>query len=153
MATYSTDAELDQLFHGIATTPGYSLSLSDFALERALAYDWVNDNLRDRYTVPFTGTVSKTIVMAEANYAVGMILKSNSTTAGFEFATYNPFFQEAKSLINKLRIMATGPDSSTELDKITSTNAGVEPTVALSKKDRDGNRLNPSKAFRKMDFY
>ena len=91
--------------------------------------------------------------MAEANYAVGMILKSNSTTAGFEFATYNPFFQEAKSLINKLRIMATGPDSSTELDKITSTNAGVEPTVALSKKDRDGNRLNPSKAFRKMDFY
>jgi hypothetical protein len=151
--SYSDDADLDYLFHGIATTPGYSQSETDFSNERELATDWVNDNLRDRYTVPFTGTVSKTIILAEANYAVGLILKSNSTTAGFEFATYNPFFQEAKSLINKLRIMQTGPDSSVEKDQITSTMAGVEPTVALSKKDRNGNRLNPTLAHRKLDYF
>ena len=153
MATYSTDADLDQLFHGIATTPGYSLALSDFEFERLKAQDWVNDNLRDRYTVPFTGTISKTVMLAEANYAIGLILKANSTTAGFEFATYNPFFQEAKSLINKLRIFATGPDGSLELDTITSTKTGVEPTVAVSKLDRDGNRLNPGLADRKLDHY
>lgn len=153
MSTYSTDADLDQLFHGIATTPGFSLSLSDFELERLKAQDWVNDNLRDRYTVPFTGTVSKSIMLAEANYAIGIILKANSTTAGFEFATYQPFFQEAKSLINKLRQYATGPDGSVEKDTIKSTNVGVEPVVALSKRDRDGNRLNPGLADRKLDFF
>lgn len=153
MSTYSTDADLDQLFHGIATTPGFSLSLSDFEFERLKAQDWVNDNLRDRYTVPFTGTVSKSIMLAEANYAIGIILKANSTTAGFEFATYQPFFQEAKSLINKLRQYATGPDGSVEKDTIKNTNVGVEPVVALSKRDRDGNRLNPGLADRKLDFF
>lgn len=153
MATYSTDADLDQLFHGIATTPGYSLSLSDFEFERLKAQDWVNDNLRDRYTVPFTGTISKTILLAEANYAIGLILKANSTASGFEFATYNPFFQEAKSLVNKLRLMATGPDGSIEKDTIKNTNVGVEPVIAISKVDRDGNRLNPSLADRKLDYY
>lgn len=153
MARYTVDDDLEQLFHGIATTPGYASGESDFDKEAAKAYAWVNNNLRDRYTVPFTGTVDDMIILAEANYTVGMILKSNSTTAGFEFATYNPFFQEAKSLINKLRIFATGPDGSIETDKITSTMAGVEPTVALSKIDRDGNRLNPSLRSRKLDFY
>ena len=153
MATYSTDADLDQLFHGIATTPGFSLALSDFEFERLKAQDWVNDNLRDRYTVPFTGTISKSIMLAEANYAVGLILKANSTTAGFEFATYNPFFQEAKSLINKLRLFATGPDGSVEKDTIQNTMTGVEPTAAKSKIDRDGNRINPGLADRKLDYF
>lgn len=153
MSTYSTDADLDQLFHGIATTPGFSLSLSDFEFERLKAQDWVNDNLRDRYTVPFTGTVSKSIMLAEANYAVGVILKANSVVAGFEFATYQPFFQEAKSLINKLRQFATGPDGSVEKDTIQNTKTGVEPAVALSTFDRDGNRINPGLANRKLDYY
>ena len=153
MATYSSDADLYQLFHGIATTPGFSLSLSDFEFERLKAQDWVNDNLRDRYTVPFTGTISKMIMLAEANYTIGLILKSNSATAGFEFATYNPFFQEAKSLINKLRLFATGPDGSIEKDTIKNTNIGVEPKVAVSRFDRDGNRLTPGLSDRKLDFY
>lgn len=153
MATYSTDADLDQLFHDIATIPGFSLSLTDFEFERLKAQDWVNDNLRDRYEVPFTGTISKTILLAEANYTVGLILKANSIVAGFEFQTYNPFFQEAKSLINKLRIAATGPDGSREKDTITSTMAGVEPTMAVSKRDRDGNRINPGLATRRLDRF
>jgi hypothetical protein len=153
MATYSADEDLDQLFHAIATAPDHATGESDFAKERAKANDWVNDNLRDRYTVPFTGTVSKTIMLAEANYAVGLILKSNSTTAGFEFATYNPFFQEAKSLINKLRLFATGPDGSVEKDAIHNTRTGVEPIAAISKIDRDGNRINPGLADRKLDFF
>lgn len=153
MATYSTDDDLDLLFHDIITTPGYATGETDFAKERALGYDWVNDNLRDRYTVPFTGTISKTVVLAEANYVVGLILKSNSIVAGFEYSTYNPFFQEAKSLINKLRIFATGPDGSLENDRIYSTKTGVEPAVAISKVDRDGNRLHPGRAFRRLDYY
>jgi hypothetical protein len=153
MARYTVDGDLDQLFHEIETTPGYATGESDFDKEAAKAYAWVNDNLRDRYTVPFEATFPDLVVLAEANYTVGMILKANSTTAGFEFATYNPFFQEAKSLINKLRIFATGPDGSVEKDKITSTMAGVEPTMAVSKFDRDGNRLNPSLASRKLDFF
>ena len=153
MATYSADDDLDLLFHGIATTPGFATGESDFAKERALANDWVNDNLRDRYTVPFTGTISKLIILAEANYVVGLILRSNSVTAGFEFATYNPFFQEAKSLINKLRIFATGPDGSKEKDTIKNTNVGVEPKIAVSRFDRNGNWLNPGLTDRKLDFY
>jgi hypothetical protein len=149
---YSTDDDLDLLFHDIATTPGYATGESDFAKEIALATDWVNDNLRDRYEVPFS-SASKMVVLAEANYAVGMILKSKSTTAGFEFATYNPFFQEAKTLINKLRLFATGPDGSVEKDEIQNTNTGVEPKAAVSRFDRDGNRINPGLADRKLDYY
>lgn len=150
--SYSSDDDLDLLFHDIATTPGYADGESDFAKERALATDWVDDNLRDRYEVPFSSP-SNTIVLAEANYTVGLILRSNSTTAGFEFATYNPFFQEAKSLINKLRLFATGPDGSVEKDQIQNTMTGVEPVIAVSKIDRDGNRINPGLANRKLDYY
>lgn len=150
---YSTDDDLDLLFHDIATTPGFASGESDFAKEIALATDWVNDNLRDRYDdLPFS-SASKTVVLAEANYAVGIILKANSTTEGFEFATYNPFFQEAKTLINKLRLFATGPDGSVEKDTIQNTNTGVEPLAAISKLDRDGKRLNPGLADRKLDYF
>lgn len=151
--SYSTDDDLDLLFHDIETTPGFADGESDFEKERAMGTDWVNDQLRDRYEVPFTGTVSKMIVLAEANYVVGLILKSNSTTAGFEFATYNPFFQEAKSLINKLRLFVTGPDGSIEKDSIQTTKSGAEPIAAISKIDRDGNRLNPGLANRKLDYF
>jgi hypothetical protein len=150
---YSTDAELELLFHGIATTPGYAASLSDFDDERELANEWLNSQLRDRYTVPFTGTVDKMIVLAEANYAVGIILKSNSTTAGFEFSTYQPFFQEAKTIVSRLRAMRTGPDLSTNFDQILTTKAGVEPTVKKAKFNRDGDRINPTLAPRKLDYF
>lgn len=153
MARYTVDGDLDQLFHDIATVPGYASGESDFDKEAGKAYDWVNDNLRDRYTVPFTGTISNIVLLAEANYVVGLILKANSIVAGFEFATYNPFFQEAKSLINKLRLFATGPDGSVEKDTIQNTKTGVEPAVALSTFDRDGNRINPGLANRKLDYY
>lgn len=151
--SYSTDSDLDLLFHGIATDPGYAAGNTDFSNERAIGTDWVNDNLRDRYTVPFTGTISKTIVLAEANYVVGLILKSKATTTGFDFATYNPFLQEAKSLINKLRSFSKGPDNSIELDQLHSTTTNVEPTIAKSKIDRNGNRINPGLANRKLDYF
>lgn len=151
--SYSSDDDLDLIFHGIGTTPGYATGESDFEKERLLGTEWVDDQLRDRYEVPFTGTIPKMLVLAEANYVVGLILKAISTTAGFEFATYNPFFQEAKSNINKLRSFAIGPDGSREKDVLQSTRSGVEPVIAKSKLDRNGNRINPGLANRKLDFY
>ncbi len=149
---YSSDDDLDLLFHGIATTPGFATSESNFEKERKKASDWVDDQLRDRYTVPFTSP-SETIIMAEANYAVGMILKSISTTLNFEFSTYNPFFLEAKSLINKLRSFITGVDGTGETNTLKSTKTGVEPTVAKSKFNRDGLRINPTLALRSLDKF
>lgn len=151
--SYSTDNDLVLIFHNIATTPGYAPGESDFAKERAKATEWVDDSLRDRYTVPFSATFPEMVILAEANYAVYMILKAHSENSGFEFSLYQPFLQEAKSLINRLRAFKTGPDGSTELDIIQSTKTNVEPVIAKSKIDRDGNRLNPGLAPRKLDYF
>lgn len=150
--SYSSDDDLDLLFHGIATTPGYASGESDFAKERALAYAWVNDQLADRYTVPFA-SASKTVVLAEALYTVGLILRSKATTSGYEFSVYNPFFQEAKSNISKLRGFRTGPDSSLDKNQILSTTTGVEPAARKSQVDSWGQRIDISVPRKRMDFF
>lgn len=150
--TYSADDDLDLLLHGITTTPGYATGEADFLKERTLAYDWVNDQLRDRYTVPFT-TISKMVILAEANYTVGIILRSKATTTGYEFSTYNPFFQEAKSCISKLRGMRTGPDASLNSNQILSTKTGVEPTVSKSEVDVWGQRIDVSVPRKRLDYF
>ena len=150
--SYSADDDLDLLFHGIGTTPGYATGESDFAKERAIAYDWVNDQLRDRYTVPFTSP-SKMVILAEANYTVGIILRSKATTSGYEFSKYNPFFQEAKSIISKLRTFRTGPDGSLSKNEILSTKTGVAATAGMSDKDAWGRRIDPSIPRKRLDHF
>mgnify|MGYP001566284362 CR=1 FL=1 len=150
--SYSADDDLDLLFHGITTTPGYAAGEANFSKERELAYAWVNDQLRDRYTVPFTSP-SKTVILAEASYTVGLILRSKATTAGYEFSTYNPFFQEAKSNISKLRTMRTGPDASLDKNTILSTSTGVEPAARKSQVDAWGQRLDLSVPRKRLDFF
>lgn len=150
--TYSTDDDLDLLFHGIITTPGYAVGETSFAKERALSYAWVNDQLRDRYTVPFA-SASLTVVLAEANYTVGIILRSKTVTAGYEFSVYNPFFQEAKSCISKLRAMRNGPDSTLDANQILSTKTGVEPTISKSEVDAWGRRLDLSVPKKRIDYF
>lgn len=157
-SSYSTDADLVLLLHDIETNPGYATG-SDFSGERNKASGWVDDNLKDKYDVPFaTADLTDPIVLAEANYAVGLILKAHATTASSiitvqQFADYNPFFQEAKAQLNKLRSFGLDPNNPKKINKLQSTTTGVEPTMAKSKVNRDGDRINPSLASRKIDSF
>lgn len=157
-SSYSTDADLVLLLHDIATNPGYATG-SDFSGERNKASGWVDDNLKDKYDVPFaTADLTDSIVQAEANYAVGSILRAYAVTVSSvitvqQFADYNPFFQEAKALITKIRSFGLDPNNPKKINKLQSTTTGVEPIMAKSKLNRDGDRINPSLAVRKLDGF
>ena len=150
--SYSNDDILDLLFPGISSTPGFAGSNEDFSREREMAYDWVNDQLRDRYFVPFTNA-SQLVVMAEALYTVGLILRSKTTMPGFEFSVYNPFFQEAELNISKLRSVRIGPDGSPNKNQFLSTTTAVKPTLSKSQVNSWGQRHSTSSVSKRLDFF
>jgi len=52
--------------------------------ERAYAYDWLNDALRAVYTVPISSP-SQTVILAEASYALFLILNAHDNPAYLNF--------------------------------------------------------------------
>jgi len=52
--------------------------------ERAYAYDWLNDALRSVYTVPISSP-SQTVILAEASYALFLILNAHDNPAYLNF--------------------------------------------------------------------
>ena len=97
--------------------------------ERAIAYDWVNDQLRSRLTVPVSSP-SKVIVSAEANYAVFLILRMNDDPNADKFR------EEAERLIAQY-IVAEEADQGGPL----SNSENVLPQFTRRKFDFDDNLL------------
>ena len=61
-------------------TPGdywtWTANPPDSSTQRTKAYDWVNDKLKVHMTTPVAAP-TETVVLAEAHYAISLILKGN----------------------------------------------------------------------------
>ena len=99
--------------------------------ERQTAYDWVNDQLRARITVPVSSP-SKVVILAEANYAIYLILRKKGDKSFTEFRT------EAGVLIAQY-IKETEADNS--LGGPVANSANVMPQFTREKRDFDDNLL------------
>ena len=74
----------------------FSLNPPDSSDERTMAYNWVNDRLKQHIATPISSP-TQTIVLAEANYAISLILRAKKRPTFFE-----GFRDEAVRLINEL---------------------------------------------------
>ena len=130
MSTYSDDEFLKRLYANITDYLG---GASDFSTEREAAYDWVNDQLRGVLSVPISNP-SETVKMAEANYAIYLILRANSVGEAFDFLT------QAESLISVLK---TEQLSQAQKGGPTSNTLMVRPTFTMGRFDEQGFRIGP----------
>lgn len=73
----------------------FTLDAADSDDERAKAYNWINDRLRSHISVPVDDP-TETLVLAEANFAVSLILRANGREQHGDFRT------EAMRLITEL---------------------------------------------------
>jgi len=73
----------------------FNLNLPDSSDERDMAYDWVNDRLEPHTTVPIASP-SQTLILAEANFAISLILRNKGREGHIDFR------DEASRLVNEL---------------------------------------------------
>lgn len=87
--------------------------------ERAYAYDWLNDALRAVYTVPISSP-SQTAILAEASYALFLILNAHDNPA------YLNFQSQANNLVSVLLSSQLEESKKGELPLSNTVNAQVE---------------------------
>jgi len=101
--------------------------------QRQLAYDWLNDSLRSVYTVPFSSP-SHSVIMAEALYAVSIILQANDNPASFNL--HSQAIKAVEQLIHDQLVSAKKGNI-----PVTST-LDVEPQFTSGTFDENGTRLS-----------
>lgn len=100
-------------------------------IERAMAYDWINDRLRGTISVPISDP-SDSVIFAEANYAAFLILRAQDDPA------YTSFRSEAIRLISSIKTEDMGVS---KRGGPIANSAGVCPEFTRTKYDYDGNLL------------
>ena len=86
----------------------FNLNPPDSSEERTMAYNWVNDRLKQHISTPLTDP-SQTIVLAEANFAISLILRSKNREG------FDDFRDEATRLIEEMvEVPLTTPEAITE---------------------------------------
>jgi len=73
----------------------FNISLPDSDDERTMAYNWVNDQLKQHIVTPLTDP-SQTIILAEANFAISLILRAKRREG------FDDFRDEADRLIAEM---------------------------------------------------
>jgi hypothetical protein len=101
------------------------------SVERAMAYDWVNDRLRGTLSMPISDP-SDSVIFAEANYAIFLILRAQDDPA------YNDFRLEANRLISSIKKEDLGIS---KRGGPIANSAEVCPEFTRTKYDYDGNVL------------
>lgn len=94
--TYATDSDLRIVYKNIH----YFVDDDDTWQYLTKAYDWVRDTIRPKITPPdpATDSVSESLVLAEAHYAVYLILKANGESQSANVRALD-FYQEAWRLL------------------------------------------------------
>ncbi|MHA1288982.1 MAG: hypothetical protein ACTSPB_16445 [Candidatus Thorarchaeota archaeon] len=102
--------------------------------QRKMAYDWVNDRLRSKMTVPISSP-SETIILAEANYACFLILRANDDPQAAQYET------AAEKLVSQYieDVLEANLQSTPK-----SNSKDVQPVFSRGKYDFDGNLLGPT---------
>jgi len=81
--------------HTLADAWSFTATTADSDDERAYANAWLNNILKAAYTVPISSP-SETVLLAEAHYAIFLILKAHKDSA------YYAFLSQANKLANAL---------------------------------------------------
>jgi len=129
MSNYAISADCARLFQDINNYLG-ALDIDDYITD---AHAWVVDTIRPFFTPP-SNTPSRLLVLAEANYAVFLILRA----AEQEIKAIS-FQQEAWKLIRHLTSEADTQDTSA--GGPASSSSDIEPEFTTGKYDTNGNYI------------
>lgn len=139
--TYARDSDLVIVYDNIH----YYADDSDTWQYLVKAYDWVRDSIRTKISPPdpTTDTISETLVLAEAHYAVYLILKAHGESPGASVRSLD-FYNEAWRLIGHILDSVELEDTSTRGGP-TSNSQDMEPTFSKGRYDRNdiyvGNKM------------